>query len=140
VAEPLVVGRVVIPASDLAWAAVRASGPGGQNVNKVSSKIELRFALATTTALDAGTKRRLATAARSRIDRDGQLLIVSQKTRDQQRNLEDARDKLAELVRAALTPPPPRRPTRPTFGSKKRRLEDKRRTGEKKAARRGGDD
>ncbi len=139
-AEPLVIDSVVIPASDLTWVAVRASGPGGQNVNKVSSKVELRFALATTGALDAGTKRRLATLARSRIDRDGTLLIVSQKTRDQQRNLEDARDKLAALVRTALTPPTPRRPTRPTFGSKRRRLDDKRRVGEKKAARRGGDD
>ncbi len=138
--EPLVVDSVVIPASDLSWVAVRASGPGGQNVNKVSSKVELRFALATTGALNEGVKRRLTTVARSRIDRDGVLLIVSQKTRDQQRNLEDAREKLAALVRAALTPPPTRRATRPTYGSKRRRLDDKRRVGEKKAARRGGGD
>lgn len=137
--DALVVGRVTIPASDLEWNAVRASGPGGQNVNKVASKIELRFALATTAALDEATKRRLATIARSRIDRDGVLRVTSQLTRDQQRNLEDAREKLATLVRAALDVPTPRRPTRPTFGSKRRRLEDKRRTSEKKAARRGED-
>lgn len=136
--EPLVVDSVVIPASDLSWVAVRASGPGGQNVNKVSSKVELRFALATTSALNEGVKRRITTVARSRIDRDGVLLIVSQKTRDQQRNLEDAREKLAALVRSALTPPPQRRATRPTYGSKRRRLDDKRHVGEKKAARRGG--
>jgi ribosome-associated protein len=138
--DALVVDRVTIPAIDLAWSAVRASGPGGQNVNKVASKVELRFALATTTALDARTKMRLRTIARSRIDRDGVLLVTSQLTRDQQRNLDDARDKLAALVREALVEPTVRRATRPTLGSKRRRLDDKRRVGEKKASRRGDRD
>ena len=138
--DPLVIGRIVVPESDLSWVAVRASGPGGQNVNKVSSKIELRFTLDATTVLAPEVKQRLRGLARSRIDKEGVLRVVSQATRDQGRNLEDARRKLAELITQALTVPKARRATRPTRSSKRRRLDEKRRDGEKKAARRVTDD
>jgi len=93
--DPLPVGpSILIPGADLQWTAVRASGPGGQNVNKVSSKIELRFDLRGTAALDAYTKARLRTLAASRIDAEGRVVITSQVSRDRQRNLEDAREKL----------------------------------------------
>lgn len=134
--EPLRIDeRVLIPAADLAFAASRASGPGGQNVNKVASKVELRFDLRGTNALGPAVKQRLRALAGKRVDADGSLRIVSQRTRDQIRNRKDALDKLAELIRQALVPPVPRRPTRPTRGSQRRRLEEKRRVGAKKRLR-----
>lgn len=135
-ADPLVVTpRIVIPAAELAWTAVRASGPGGQNVNKVASKVELRFDLPGSEALPPAVKARLARLAGNKLDADGCILITSQATRDQRQNLEDARDKLAELVRRALVPPKRRRPTRPTRASQKRRVDQKRKHSEKKQAR-----
>ena len=139
--EPLLVrADVVIPASDLAWTAVRASGPGGQNVNKVSSKVELRFDLPNSRALDPAAKARLMLATRSRLDREGKLIIVADETRDQARNLAIAREKLAEFVRQALVVPKRRRATKPTRGSVQRRLDAKKRSGDKKRQRRGGGD
>ena len=135
-ADVLVVdSRVSIPESDLSWTAVRASGPGGQNVNKVSSKVELRFDLRGSTAIDEVTRRKLFVLAGSRVDADGQLLLVSQATRDQRRNLEDARAKLVELVQRALVRETPRRATKPSRGAKERRLTEKKRVGEKKRGR-----
>jgi len=128
---------LVIPAGELSWRAVRSSGPGGQNVNRVSTKVELYFDLAHTTALDAGTRARLARAAARRIDTDGRLVVVSQSTRSQAQNLEDARVRLAAMIRAASVAPKRRKATRPTRGSKERRLEGKRRTAEKKQSRKG---
>jgi ribosome-associated protein len=114
---------LVIPASELSWRAVRASGAGGQNVNKVASKVELRFALSASATLDAGSKARLA--ARARLDAGGALIVVSQKTRDQSRNLADARERLRSMILAALVPPKPRHATRPSRGAKARRLAEK---------------
>ncbi|WP_437625702.1 alternative ribosome rescue aminoacyl-tRNA hydrolase ArfB [Sorangium sp. So ce1151] len=137
--HPLVVNdALIVPAALLSWSAVRASGPGGQNVNKVASKVELRFDFAPWPELDAGAKARLRELGRGKLDAEGRLLIVSQLTRDQQRNLDDAREKLRALLLRALEPPVLRRATRPTRASKARRLDDKRRTGEKKQVRRGG--
>lgn len=134
-------GWLRIPASELEVRAVRSAGPGGQNVNKVSSKIELRWSLANTTVLVEPVRERLRELVRTRLDNDGVLLLTSQLTRDQHRNLEDARQKLAELVRRALVPPKPRHATRPTRGSVERRLTEKKRTAQKKDGRRGsGDD
>ncbi len=132
--------RVVIAADELSWTAVRASGPGGQNVNKVSSKVELRFEIARSRSLPPFAKARLYTICRNKLDAEGRVRIVSQDTRDQLKNLEDARAKLAALVLDALTPPKPRRATKPTRGSKERRLEAKRRTSTKKQFRSGADD
>src|SRR5262245_56358803 len=130
-----VASRVIIPGAELSATAVRASGPGGQNVNKVSTKVELRFDLRRTSVLDPGTKGRLRSLAAGRLDADGQLLVVSQLTRSRERNLEDAREKLAELVRRALVAPTPRKKTRPSAAMRRQRLEGKRRHSEKKRAR-----
>jgi ribosome-associated protein len=127
--------EVTIPDAELTWRAVRSSGPGGQNVNKVASKVELRFDLAGTQVLSEGQKQRLRTLARSRLDAEGALVVTSQATREQSRNLEDARDKLAALVAQALVPPRPRKPTRPTRGSRERRLRAKQQRGKLKAER-----
>ncbi len=137
----LVTSAIVIPESDLSWAAVRSSGPGGQNVNKVSSKVELRFDLEGSRVLRPEVKERLRALAKSKLDAEGRIVIVSQLTRDQSRNAEDAADKLAELVRAALVVPKKRRPTKRTRGSNERRIQGKKIDGAKKVQRRTrGDD
>ena len=134
--DPLLINpALTIPAGDITWAAARSSGPGGQNVNKVSSKVELRFDLEGTTALDEPTRERLRNLARTKLDAEGRILIVSQATRDQSRNLEDAREKLRELVVAALVRPKKRKPIKPSRAAKKRRVENKRKVGEKKQSR-----
>jgi ribosome-associated protein len=134
---PLVIdSRVTIPAKDLSWRATRASGPGGQNVNKVSSRVDLAFDLAGTTAIDEGTKARLRAAYPSYLDGEGRIVVKSQATRDQPRNLEDARARLREMIARALVVPKTRKRTRPTWGSQVRRLEAKHRHAEKKRERR----
>jgi ribosome-associated protein len=136
VLQPLRIdARVVIPAAELSWTAVRSSGPGGQNVNKVASKVWLRFDLRNSQALSPAAKGRLRALAHGRMDADGRLQIASQKTRDQSRNLEDALDKLATLVRSALVAPRPRRPTKPSRASKARRIDAKHHQSRKKSLR-----
>lgn len=130
-----VTAKLWLPARDLSYSAVRASGPGGQNVNKVATKVELRFDLAGCATLDDLTKERLRQLAGSRLTQDGELLIVAQETRSQAQNLELARAKLVELVKAALHRPKKRRPTKPSRGSEERRLKAKRAAGEKKRSR-----
>lgn len=126
---------VVIPASDLDWEAVRASGPGGQHVNKTATRVELRFDLEGTGALAPDVKARLRRMAAGRLDAEGRLLVESQRTRSQARNIEDAREKLRDLIAAALVRPKRRRPTKPSRAAKKRRVEEKRKHSEKKQAR-----
>lgn len=134
--DPLVVdATVTLPAGDLSWAATRSGGPGGQNVNKVSSKVELRFDLAHTKALADDVKQRLGVLARRRIDREGVLLVTSQRTRDQPKNLEDARETLRQLVLKALEVDPARVATRPSRSAKRRRLNDKAHASDRKRSR-----
>ncbi|TNF25816.1 MAG: aminoacyl-tRNA hydrolase [Deltaproteobacteria bacterium] len=130
-----VTDRVVIDGADLSFTAVRSSGPGGQHVNTASTKVELRFDLEGCAALGEDVKARLRELAKGRFDADGFLVVVSQSTRSQHRNMQDARERLAALVRTALTPPKKRRPTRPTAASRRRRLDAKRQQSEKKQGR-----
>ncbi len=128
--------RVTIPGAELSWTAVQSGGPGGQNVNKVATKVQLRWALADSTALPDWARERLTGLAGRKIDQAGNLLLSSSSTRSQERNLELARERLAALVREALDRPKPRRPTRPSRAAKRRRMDAKRRLGQKKAERR----
>lgn len=104
---------------------VHASGPGGQNVNKVSTAVQLRFDVARSPALNDAVRARLVALAGRRITRDGILIIEAERFRSQKRNRDDALRRLLDLIRAAATFDKPRHATRPTLASKKRRLESK---------------
>ena len=114
---------------------VRASGPGGQNVNKVSSEVQLRFNVLTSLALTDWAREMLLRSGK--LTNDGVLVITAQRFREQEKNRADARDRLAEIIRAAAVPPKPRRPTSPTLASKTRRLDGKTKRGAIKRLRAG---
>lgn len=132
-----VTASVWIPGSAISVKAVRSSGPGGQNVNKVSSKIELRIDVSRIEGLGEDARARLVHLIRNQRAADGAWLLTSDRTRDQPKNLEDARAKAATIVLKSLEAPKPRTKTRPTRASQVRRVEGKKREGEKKKARRG---
>ena len=124
-----------IPDAELVERFSRASGPGGQGVNTTDSRVELRWDVAASAALDDAQRERLLRRLRTRLV-DGSLVVVASEFRSQRQNRTAARDRLAEIVSAALAPPPPpRRPTRPSRGAREQRLTDKRLRGEVKANR-----
>lgn len=127
---------VTIPDSDLSFAFVRASGPGGQNVNKVSSAVQLRFDMAGTTVLSDAVKSRLRAMAGRRVTDDGAILIIARNQRSQEHNRREALERLTDLVQRALVPPKTRKATKPTRGSRERRLEHKTRQQQTKQRRR----
>ena len=118
-------GDLSVSDQELTWSFVRASGPGGQNVNKVSTAAQLRFDLAGSRSLEPAVKARLRSLAGRRVTADGALIIVARNQRTQEGNRREALERLAELVRRALIAPKPRKATRPTRASRERRLEGK---------------
>src|SRR3954462_6328118 len=133
--DVVVTPRVTIPGGELAIAFARSGGPGGQNVNKVASKVELRWNPTTSAALTDDERAWLLERLKSRLTSDGTLIVTSTATRDQLKNRDDATSKLALIVRAALDRPKPRKPTKVSKGAKRRRVADKRHHSEIKRSR-----
>jgi ribosome-associated protein len=139
VSDNIVTPRQTIPAGELSLAFSRSGGAGGQNVNKVSSKVDLRWNPRTSAALSEDDRAWLLHRLASRLTTDGTLIVTSTATRDQIKNRDDAASKLALIVRAALDRPKQRRATRVSRGAKRRRVADKRHHAEIKRNRRGDD-
>jgi ribosome-associated protein len=120
-----ITGSITIDEDELSESFVLASGPGGQNVNKVSSAVQLRFDVAHSPSLPGDIRARLVALSGKRLTKEGVLVIVARAHRTQERNRADARAKLVELIARAATPPRPRKATKPTAASKRRRLDSK---------------
>jgi ribosome-associated protein len=137
----LVVGpRLAIPRAELEVKATRAGGPGGQHVNTSSTRIELRWKVRTSRALDDATRERLLERLASRLDGEGAVRVVASEHRSQRQNRDAAETRLARMVREALVVQKTRRPTKPSRAAKAKRLDEKRRQSEKKQQRRRDDD
>ncbi|HEX4481481.1 MAG TPA: alternative ribosome rescue aminoacyl-tRNA hydrolase ArfB [Rudaea sp.] len=127
--------NVKIPDSELSESFIRASGPGGQNVNKVASAVELRFDVANSPSLPEALRARLLARNDRRLTADGVLVIQASRLRDQARNREDARARLIDIIRAAMHVPKKRVATKPTRASKERRIQSKKKRGQNKQTR-----
>jgi ribosome-associated protein len=134
--------RIRIPESELELSYARSSGPGGQNVNKVSSKAVLRWAVARSAALPDDVRQRFVRKYRGRVTTEGDVVLSSQRYRDQRRNVADVREKLAAMIASVAAPPKKRKPTAPTEASAERRIKSKQARSRTKKLRRAidGDD
>ena len=132
-----ITARIRLDESEIEERFIRASGPGGQKVNKTASAVQLRFNVADSPSLPEAVRQRLRQVAGRRMDKSGVLTIEAKRYRDQARNREDALERLASLIRRAAERPAPRRPTQPTGASRQRRLDDKRKRSDLKKTRRG---
>ena len=133
----VIAGRITIPDEQLEWKFVRSSGPGGQNVNKVASAVQLRFLLARNTSLPPAARHRLRRLAGQKLTDDGSILLSARAERSQEQNRREALERLADLIRAALIEPKIRKKTRPTRASQERRIESKKRRSSTKRGRGG---
>src|SRR6266571_3685079 len=120
-----VTANITLDEGEIAESFVRASGPGGQNVNKVASAVQLRFDVRHSASLPQAVRERVERLGGHRVSQDGVLVITARRFRSQERNRADAQERLVALIRRAATPPPRRRPTRPSAASRERRLEAK---------------
>ena len=127
--------RVSIPLAEFDYEYMRSSGPGGQKVNKTSTKVRLRWRVLCSPSIDEGLRERIQKTFRTRITGEGEFLVTSQRTRDRETNRSDCLEKLAEMIRQVSTPPRKRRPTRPTRASKERRLKQKKQRSRQKQMR-----
>ena len=128
--------RLRVPLAEFEWVYSRSGGPGGQNVNKVASKAQLRWNLGLSPSVPPDIRARFVALFPTRLTTEGEFLVESQRYRDQERNREDCLMKLVAMLRQAATPPTPRRPTKPSKASNRRRLEDKKRHSARKDSRR----
>lgn len=126
---------ISIDESELEESFVRSSGPGGQSVNKLATAVQLRFDVRRSPSLPEPVRQRLARLAGRRLTREGVIVITAERFRTQERNREDARERLLALIREAAVTPKPRRPTKPTAASRERRIETKKRRGSIKSLR-----
>ena len=131
-----ITSRISLDEGEIEERFIGASGPGGQNVNKTATAVQLRFRIADSPSLPVAVRERLVRVAGRRVDKSGVLTIEAKRYRDQSRNRDDALDRLVKLIRKAAEKPAPRRPTQPTAASRRRRLDDKRKRGELKRSRR----
>lgn len=132
----IVNGRLTIPASQLEVTVSRSSGPGGQNVNKVNSKVTMRWQVRDQPLIDPGWRKRLLARHGGKVNARGELVLSSDRYREQPRNIGDCRQKLKSFLLECQAPPKPRKETRPSAGSKRRRLEKKQQQSQKKRLRR----
>jgi len=127
--------RLRIPAREFSFSFARSSGPGGQNVNKVNSKAILHWNLDSSPSVPGDVRDRFRESFGNRMDQEGNVVIASDKFRDQQRNMDDCKEKLAQMLREVAVPPKKRKATKPTRGAKERRIKSKKETSERKTMR-----